>query len=189
MKNVLILFLAGLLLFSCNNYSVNLAIDNPTDDYVILQIDELTVEIPPREVVWVEMGPGERKFVLENDSIIPFNFKKGVYMINPTFSQYLLAEEIYGYGQPSMPSREINFYGLEFEGPYEVIKDFVEPIRWEYGPREVLPEMMEIDGSYALVKKLMDFQELLGDILNDTGSYEDDAIYEDDQYTDDLFIE
>ncbi len=188
MKRITMIFLALIFLASCNKYSVDIAIDNPTENTVLLKIDDLLVEIPPKEVVWVEMAPGERTFTLANDSIIKYNFAKGIYMVNPTFAEYLMFEEIYGFGGiTSMPNKVISFYGLEMEGPYDVIRDFVSPVRWDYGPREVLPEMIEIEGSYALVKKILDineFIELMGSIESYDEEYDENynLEYEEENY-------
>ncbi|MDR6967097.1 hypothetical protein J2X31_001104 [Flavobacterium arsenatis] len=168
MKKIVLLIALGLSLFSCSN-NVDLAIDNPTDLPVIVKVDTLTVEIPPREVVWVEMGKGEHQITLENDSVVKFNFQNSLYMINPTLSEYLKYEEFYGnamsqsmYGS-SIPLKTVSFLGTEFEGNFEVVRDLINPVTWDCGPRESLPEIVEVEegDSYATLTKLCDVKEFI----------------------------
>jgi hypothetical protein len=166
MKKIIYISLLVVALTSCSS-NVDLAIDNPTDNSIIIKIDTLSVEIPPKEVVWVEMGPGEHQITLENDSIVKYNFDKEVYMINPTFSEYLKYEEYYGDEMSSMsfkssiPEGKVAFYGLELEGPYQVIKGLINAVDWDYGPREALPEMVEMDAdeNFTTLMKIYDFKE------------------------------
>ena len=72
-KYLVLLALPTLLLSSCSQ-TVDLAIDNPTKFDIEIMVDTLRVSVPPKEVVWVEMGPGEHKLTLENDSVIKYNF-------------------------------------------------------------------------------------------------------------------
>jgi len=172
------------LLTSCGSNMVDLAIDNPTNFPVYLKVDTLEVEVPPKEVVWVEMGKGEHTITLSNDSVIKFNFTTDVYMINPTLSQYLLTETVYGSSiyasMTSLPNKLVDFYGIELEGPYEVYSDVIVAVNWEYGPREALPDMIEMDDgeNYAIVKKLVD----INDLIEMMGSYDYDDEYIDDDY-------
>lgn len=185
MKKLLLFSGIIALLTSCGSDMVDLAIDNPTDFPVYLKVDTLEVEVPPKEVVWVEMGPGEHTITLSNDSIIKYTFYSGMYMINPTLSQYLLTETVYGSSiyanMSSLPNKLVDFYGIELEGPYEVYSDVIVAANWDYGPREALPEMIEMDEgeNYAIMKKLVD----INDLIEMMGSY--DGEY-DDEYSDEL---
>ncbi len=189
MKKLLLFSGIIALLTSCGSDMVDLAIDNPTDFPVYLKVDTLEVEVPPKEVVWVEMGKGEHTITLSNDSIIKYNYIPGVYMINPTLSQYLLTETVYGSSiyadMTSLPNKIVDFYGIELEGPYEVYSDVIVAATWDYGPREPLPDMIEMDEgeSYAIMKKLVD----INDLVEMMGSYDEE--YEDeysDEYIDEL---
>lgn len=164
------LFVLFLLVVSCSN-SVDLAIDNPTDLPINIKVDSLEVEIPAKEVVWVEMGKGEHQVTFGNDSIVKYNFDQSVYMVNPTLSEYLLTEEYYGsnaYYQTyeltaKMSEKSVTYMGIEFEGNYEVVKSLLNPVTWDYGPRENLPEVVQVeDGeNYTVLKKLLDPQEFI----------------------------
>lgn len=168
MKKLLVLTLAIAMLTSCSN-SVDLAIDNPTSSSVLIKVDTLTVEVPAKQVVWVEMGKGNHQITLENDSIVKYDFQESAYMINPTFSEYLKREEYYG--DPafqnnyvgSIKNQKVTFLGVELEGNFEVVKNLINPVRWEYGPREELPEMIEVEegDNYTLITKLYDTPEVL----------------------------
>lgn len=169
MKKLFVLsILSALLLSSCSN-TVDLAIDNPTKFSVEVKIDTLSVMVPPKEVVWVEMGPGEHQVTLENDSIIKFNFTDRLYMINPSLSEYLMYEEYYGPEMfqnshaSTLSSQKVTFLGIEFEGNYRVINDVINKVTWDYGPRETLPEMVEVDAdeSYTTLIKLYDPREFV----------------------------
>mgnify|MGYP003626507965 CR=1 FL=1 len=169
MKKLFILsILTTVLLTSCGN-SVDLAIDNPTDFSLEVVVDTLRVVVPPKEVVWVEMGKGEHQLTLENDSIVKFNFTESVYMINPSLSEYLLSDEYYGpeafqdtYAA-TLTNKEVTFLGIPMEGNYDVISDVINVVTWDYGPRESLPEMVEVDAdeSYTSLVKAYDSVEFM----------------------------
>lgn len=169
--NKILLFFAAFALYSCGSGSVDLAIDNPTDQSIIVKVDTLTVAIPAKEVVWVEMGKGEHEITLEDDSKTKFNFTESAYMLNPTKSEYLKTEEFYG--SPALqnnfahqlPKKSIEYYGMPLEGNFGVVSNLINPISWDYGPREVLPEMIEMDGDYEILLKLYDVNEF-AEIIN-----------------------
>ncbi len=167
MKTIVLLFTLSLALFSCSSNNVDLAIDNPTDMSIIVKVDTLTVEIPANEVVWVEMGKGEHSITLEDGQVTKFNFQEAAYMLNPTKSEYLKFEEFFGSAiyessyTSKIPYQKVNYYGLELEGNYEIIKELINPISWEYGPREELPSMIETDANYEVMAKLLDVNEFI----------------------------
>ncbi len=166
-----IFVLATILFTACSN-NVDLAIDNPTSSIVTCRVDSLYVEVPPKEVVWVEMGKGEHTITLSNDSVVKMDFQKSVYMVNPSLSQYLMYESVYGNSPISsaITSKTVNFLGLEIDGNYAVIEDVVNDVLWDYGPRESLPEMIEIEaGDRPALLKLMD----VNDFLERVSQYED----------------
>ncbi len=168
MRNLFVFFSLTVLFASCSS-NVDLAIDNPTSNSIIIKVDSLTVEIPANEVVWVEMGKGEHTITLENDSVIKFNFQEKRYFINPTLSEYLMMEEVYGSESLAMlhnyrlPNKAITYLGIEIDGHYDVIRDVINPISWEYGPREALPGMIEIESgsSTSSLIKLYDIGEVI----------------------------
>jgi hypothetical protein len=157
---------AAVLMTACSS-TVDLAIDNPTSETITCHIDSLYVEVPPKEVVWVEMGKGDHTITLANDSIINMNFTESVYMVNPSLSQYLMYEEIYG-NVPypsSLPMKNVEFLGMEMDGNYDVIENVVNKVLWDYGPRESLPEMLEIEeGDRPAVLKLMDVNDFIDQV-------------------------
>ncbi|WGH75518.1 hypothetical protein P8625_15880 [Tenacibaculum tangerinum] len=169
MKKLLIIFGIAFGIVSCTS-KVDLAIDNPSKNPILVSIDTLTVEIPPKEVVWVEMGKGPRKITLPNDSIVNYDFQRSVYMLNPTLSQYLKYGEVYGSNPMAKFNYRlndtVNFYGFEFVGDYKVIKDLVNTVNWDYGPRESLPSMVQVEegSSFTTVYKLMDINEFIEEI-------------------------
>lgn len=189
MKTIVLFFALSLTLLSCSDNLVDLAIDNPTDMSIIVKIDTLTVEIPANEVVWVEMGKGEHTVTLEDDSKTVFNFTEKAYMLNPTISQYLKFEEFYGSAlyensySHRIPSQSVEFYGMPLEGNYDVVKDLINPITWDYGPREVLPEMVETEENYEVLIKLMDINEF-ANMLNQYQGEEYE--YLEEEYTDEF---
>lgn len=186
MRNLFLFFSLTVLFASCSS-NVDLAIDNPTSTSIIVKVDTLTVEIPANEVVWVEMGKGEHTITLENDSVIKFNFQDKRYFINPTLSEYLMMEEVYGsqiyatLHNYRLPSKAVTYYGLELDGYYDVIKDVISPITWDYGPREELPGMIEIEdgSSTSSLIKLYDIREVI-ELLSamDDTQYESDSTQE-----------
>ena len=56
---------------------------------------------------------------------------------------------------------------MPLDGNFDVVKDLINPISWDYGPREVLPEMIEMEGDYEVLLKLYDVNEF-SDIVNET---------------------
>ncbi|WP_299113798.1 hypothetical protein [uncultured Winogradskyella sp.] len=169
MKKLFIFSILSTVLFSSCTSTVDLAIDNPTDSSVEIVVDTLRVLIPPKEVVWVEMGPGEHQLTLQNDSIIKHNFTESVYMINPSLSEYLVTDEYYGPPAfqnsylSSLPNKEITFLGIPMEGNFDVVRDVINKVTWDYGPRETLPEMVEVDAdeSYTTLVKVYDSYEFM----------------------------
>lgn len=170
---ILCALLLSLTLLSCGPSMVDLAIDNPTDESIIVTIDELVVEVPPKEVVWVEMGKGKHKVTLESDSIVEYDFTSSVYMLNPALVSYLKFEQLYGSNTAAMmnapssiPYDTVNYLGLELTGNYALVEGLINPVTWDYGAREVLPEMIEMD-SYASVEglvKIMDPWEFIEEV-------------------------
>ena len=179
MKKIILLFAASFALYSCGSGSVDLAIDNPTDQSIIVKVDTLTVEVPAKEVVWVEMGKGEHEITLEDDTKTKFDFTEAAYLLNPTKNEYLKTEEFYGstIHQNSfahqLPKKSIEYYGMPLDGNFDVVRNLINPISWDYGPREVLPEMLEMEGEYEVVIKLHDFNEF-SEIINQ--EFESDSL-------------
>ncbi len=155
MKKILLLPILIGFLASCSN-SVDLAIDNPTSVPVTLYVDTLYVQVPPEDVVWVEMGRGNHTIKLANGEETKFDFTEEVYMINPTKREYLSVKEYYGAKPPVIPEKKVTFMGVEMEGDYSVYKDVILPVTWDYGPREELPETVEADEdeTYVFLEKL-----------------------------------
>ncbi|NRB60515.1 MAG: hypothetical protein HRU50_11335 [Winogradskyella sp.] len=184
MKKFFILSILALTVLTSCDRTVDLAIDNPTKFELEITVDTLRVMVPPKDVVWVEMGPGEHQLTLENDSIIKFNFQESVYMINASQSEYLVSTEYYGthpYENPMYPgmknplSKEVTFLGFPLEGEYEVITDVINKVTWDYGPRESLPEMIEMDSSdsYDTLKKVYDPREFMDMLQSAYDTYEE----------------
>lgn len=182
MKKAFILLVTSIFLLSCSS-NVDLAIDNPTDQSIIVKVDTLTVEIPAKEVVWVEMGEGEHSITLEDNSVTKYNFTESTYFVNPTKSEYLKSEEFYGnpvyqnnYAH-AIPNKKVTFYGIEMEGNFDVVKELINPVTWDYGPRETLPEMLEMDAEdqYEIITKLYDFKELIDTMSSDQGLEEEEV--------------
>ncbi len=143
---------------------VDLVIDNPSSQPITVSVDELTVEVPANEVVWVEMGKGERTIRLENASERVFDFQDKAYFLNPTETSYLINEHVYGdlmaqlsYMQ-AFPDQKVEYLGMELEGRYSVVKGLINPITWDVGAREGMPETIQADEDedYVVLKKLMD---------------------------------
>jgi len=172
MKKIYLLFVFTLLIASCSN-NVDVAIDNPTNEAIIVSIDSLSVEVAPKEVVWVEMGKGPHTVTLANDSIVNYDFVSSVYMLNPTMVEYLMTGEYYGNEtyykmyEVTQGKKKVEYLGMEFEGDYAIIDGLINEITWDYGPREVLPEIVEIeDGdNYTVLKKLYSPYELYEQML------------------------
>ncbi|WP_179019244.1 hypothetical protein [Winogradskyella forsetii] len=172
MKNLVLLsILTIVFLISCSD-EVHLAIDNPSEFSIEVFIDTLKYTVPPKDVVRLEIPKGEHQLTLENDNIIKHNFIHKAYMINPSFSEYLLSDEYYG---PKMyknsytsklTNKEVTFIGMTMEGNYKVISDVINEVTWDYGPRESIPKRIKIDEdkSYTSLIKAYDsdeFKELI----------------------------
>ena len=174
MKKTILFFCAAVILASCSD-NCDLAIDNPTDQIVSMYVDSLYVEVPAKEVVWVEMGKGEHTIKLENDSTINFNFTESVYMVNPTNVSYFMYEELYGdpsmiFGASPIPNQKIVYLGMELEGNYAVVDQVINKVSWDYGPRESAPEMIEIEeGDRPSIVKLMDPYEFIAKMTAGSG--------------------
>jgi len=172
MKKIILFFCAAIILVSCSS-NCDLAIDNPTDRIVSLYVDSLYVEVPAKEVVWVEMGRGKHTITLESDSVINFNFTEPVYMVNPAGAAYFMYEEMYGSSNPMLmavgspiPNQKINYLGMELEGNYAVVDQVINKVSWDYGPREPAPEMIEIEqGDRPSIIKLMDPYEFINKMM------------------------
>jgi hypothetical protein len=174
----ILIIIISVFLYSCGSGTVDLAIDNPTEFDVQVTIDTLKVHVPAREVVWVEMGKGPHQITLANDSAVQFDFTQEMYMLNPTFTEYLKYEQFYGdemyrgISAATIMKKKVTYLGMELEGNYEVIKDLVNPITWDYGPREALPEMIEMDEDekYTSIVKITDPIELINEIAASEGN-------------------
>lgn len=159
MKKIII-FTMALIVASCSS-NVDLAIDNPTSEPVLIKVDSLEVEVPSKDVVWVEMGKGKHTLTV-GDSIVDYNFDKSLYMINPVMTEYLQYNEYYGMGTPNIPPSvdSVNYLGMITlpANEYKIVSGLINPVTWDYGPREVLPEIIEVDAteSYSTISKLLD---------------------------------
>lgn len=144
--------------------TIDLAIDNPLDRAITVSVDELHVEVPAKEVVWVEMGEGEHTVTLEDGTTHPYNYDSGAYFFNPTQSEYLVTESFFGDESANLsyslsnPGKKVEYMGMELEGNYEVVKDLISKVTWGVGAREAMPNSIEADAdeNYVIVKKLMD---------------------------------
>lgn len=179
------------LLFSCGSDQVDLAIDNPTEEAIIVTIDSLVVEVPARQVVWVEMGKGKHQIKLADNTVSTFDFTQSMYMLNPTLTEYLMFEQMYGeaslggFMTGTLPHTTVTYLGSELEGNYKVISDLVNLITWDYGPREDLPEVVQMDEdeSYTSLIKLMDPIELINQ------AYSEEQVLEEAEVTEETQVE
>ena len=170
MKNhLLLLLLSAGMFYSCGPSMVDLAIDNPHHEPILVTIDDLVVEVPARQVAWVEMGKGVHKIKLQNDSVFEFKFWHKSYFLNPTRTSYLKSEATYGnpmFASSKLPNKKVTYLGVEIEGNFDVLSDLITPISWDCGPREALPESIELDEDepYATLVKISDPLEILEQI-------------------------
>lgn len=155
------IYLVALLTLACNSRTVRLCIDNPTEATISMYVDSLYVEVPPIEMVWVEMGKGRHAIRLA-DTSFAFEFKQDQYFVNPTHSAYLLSGEKLGSPGPDVPkypSRKVNYMGYPLEGNYEVLGDVIMPVKWKYGPRQEIPAELYTDDDPRVVYKLYDIND------------------------------
>ena len=96
MNRIILFLFVAVGLASCGPDLVAVAVDNPTNDYIEVSIDSLNVEIPPRDVAWVEMGHGVHVITVPGEEPVEFDFVQDMYMMNPSHSEYIMYEEIYG---------------------------------------------------------------------------------------------
>jgi len=110
--------------------SVDLVIDNPTSQSLTVSVDELTVEVPGNEVVWV-------------------------YLVNEHFYGDMMSQLSY---MQTSPDKKVDYLGIELEGRYDVINTLISQVTWDVGAREPMPESVQADegDSYVVLKKLMD---------------------------------
>lgn len=173
MKYIIYIGIAVFLLFMFfGPSSVDLAIDNPTERALTVSVDDLHVDVPPNEVIWVEMGKGEHVITLEDGSEHPYNFEKRAYMLNPTMSEYLVTESFFGTEASRVeyelksPKKTVEFMGIEFEGNYDVVNELISEVTWDIGAREAVPMSVEADAdaTYVVIKKLMSTPEFYAQI-------------------------
>ncbi|WP_179006649.1 hypothetical protein [Winogradskyella forsetii] len=180
MKNLVLLSILTIVFLTSCSDEVHLAIDNPTEFSIVVVIDTLKYTVPPKDVVRLEIPKGEHQITLENDSIIKHNFIHKAYMINPSFSEYLLSYEYYGPKRfqdtytSKLTNKEVRFIGITLEGNYDIFSDVINKVTWDYGPREPLPKKVEIDEgkSYTSILKVYDSNEFM-ELMMSTRSGED----------------
>ena len=58
--------------------------------------------------------------------------------------------------------------GTEIEGNYKTISDVINKVSWDYGPRESLPEMIQVDSDemYTVLLKVSDPYEIMEQYMN-----------------------
>ena len=157
------------MLFTSCSDNVELAIDNPTELSIEITVDTLRVSVPSKEMVKLEICKGEHQLTLENDSIIKFNFTEPAYMINPSLSEYLVSDAYYGPEEffesftSTITKKEVAFLGILLIGNYDVITDVINKVSWNYGPREPLPETIDVveDKAYTSLIKVYDSSEFM----------------------------
>jgi hypothetical protein len=102
-------------------------------------------------------------------------------MINASLSEYLVTSEYYGPPsfqtayESAQPSKEVTFLGIPMEGNFSVITDVINKVTWDYGPRESLPEMVEVDSDemYTSLVKLYDAYEFMDLVQSSYDSVEE----------------
>lgn len=164
----ILLFLSVVLLTSCKD-NVELTFDNPTKNILTLKLDTLSVTIPSKDLLKIEIEKGEHQLILENDSVIKFNFTDLEYFINPSLSEYLVSEEYFGPEQfaenfiSKISRKEVSFLGMTLHGNYDIIKDAIHRVTWDFGPREILPKKVDVeeDQTYASRIKVYDVDEFM----------------------------
>lgn len=165
---------------------IDLAVDNPSDNPITVTIDELAVEVPPSEVVWVEMGKGNHTVTLEDGSAHDFDYQSGAYFLNPTKSSYLITEHFFGttaaqksyeLTQTLMSAKKdsIEYMGITLPSTYGKVDDLITKVTWDVGARETVPESVQVEESadHVILKKLMDPNEFWQAVFSSMGSSEE----------------
>ncbi len=151
MKRLFAPFLFAALLAGCQSPSQEFLIDNPTDAALTLSIDGTDYQVPAHNAVPVTLPPGEhtlRSARLGEVRVIVYADRKAG-LINPTLSDYVLANEIYVTGEDKLKNfgainARIDLDGVTFEGPFSKTHDLFIDKTWTFGVREPFPEVQTV---------------------------------------------
>jgi hypothetical protein len=146
MKKWIFLLTVPLLVAGCSD-SRDYSIENPTDASMQVRIDEIAYDINPHQSKTVSLKIGEHRMEAPATGRIKFIVyanRKGNGMINPTLSNYVIANEIYVINDSKLKNfgtldNLVQLDGVEFRGPFTLANDLFIDNQWKFGVNESFP--------------------------------------------------
>ncbi len=151
MKKVYFSILLGLIITGCKEQKI-ISIDNPTEQIISFEIDDLSLKLNPLSTITYELSSGTHKLRISSEELdfeIP---KEGEYLLNPTKNYYFLEEIIYG--------RENWDYSVESEKINKARKKFNNILH-----EDIEDKMFLIDTISAENYKLIGFYKKTNDVV------------------------
>lgn len=152
LNRLLVLGLLGfgtLAMTACSGGRVDFVIDNPTGALLEIKLDGQPRSIAPHQEESVTLSAG--RHTLESPLTGPVSFivyanGKGA-LVNPTFSTYVLVNEVYSTGESGGMNfrpleRTIELDGVSFKGAFEVRDGLFIDQQWDYGVHQDFPEQV-----------------------------------------------
>jgi hypothetical protein len=140
---------------------------NPTDAPISFSIDNQSYTIPANDLITVPLSHGDHSLTMSGKDIWMFRFGwiDGDSIINPTLSEYVVVEVLYGPESYSnkLSSSTITVGGNPYTGPYTLIpRSAYIKKTWDYGAYEESPASVSTKSDYVIKKELYtiaDFKE------------------------------
>jgi len=145
-KHFLLPLGAALLLAGCSGGSLSFSIDNPTDSPISLDIDGTSYAIAAHDAKDVSLKVGEHTMhgsTVGDLKFIVYTTGKGG-LINPTLSDYVIANEIYVTDKSKLKNfgklnNKIVLDGVTFVGPFTATHRLFIDKSWSFGVKESFP--------------------------------------------------
>lgn len=134
---------------------VNFQIDNPTQAAITVKIDATEYRIAPNSTQAVTLSTGVHQLTSPLTGAVSLMVyghqnSKGV-LVNPTFSTYVLMNEVYAQNQESRKhikplGRMISIDGVPFKGPMETLEGLFINRNWSFNLNENFPNEVRVYG-------------------------------------------
>lgn len=177
MKKLIGLFLLTSILFlpACSSFfKLEIIVDNPSKDLLVLNFDGESYEIPSLSSITLHLVKGEHKISATVDGEEIYNETLSITnegLLNPTKSIYVLHKELYlmdqtkydGYAEKALNRKDHQVANKTYQDvDFEVFEEqsFI-PKNWDFGMNEDLPEEIKTSNEkFEVISKLYRISDL-----------------------------
>jgi hypothetical protein len=144
-----------LVLVACRqkNATVSFTIDNPTEAALTFSIDGTKYDLAPRASAPLTLKPGLHVLAAPLSGRVEFMVRVGLgeVLINPTFSNYVIAQQLYAVDAQAAKgfgsfANEVILEGVSFTGAIRLQSGLFIQKTWRYDVGEAFPDEVTVSG-------------------------------------------